>query len=315
MEIRSRLNTAETAQIQNFTASANPPQQQRRELPWREISENQDGQDTADDMTSVISSLSNDDSRVLASFPPAMPVLNKPAYARDHQRLPPLEVSFPAREGGQKFLSIDTTVVSTTSDPPLTGKSSAAAVVRPTLGRFQSCPLASMDFSVASTTPSATPSSSTLRTSSTQNMEELIQELSIQPSSLAVTKTARLLGGRKKRTHRRGHSANSASLGSIVGMSSLAPTESFSSYTESEGSQLRTTKTAVKAQRKLAELTGAKDGAACCVTNIEEKFRKRNIVAEELKHVFKAVVKSPLKVVKKGDEPQPDLSRSSGFLT
>lgn len=337
---RSRLHTAETDLIHNCciqraTTTGDVPS--RRSIATTAPAEEVADDMTRDDVSSVVSSLSKDD-----SFHPRPPQLAVPARAT----LPPTEVSIPTSKEQQQQPEQETPDWLSLQQPPQQHASSSSSlqrpylqrdqsapavlmdplwkrpaprvrtvfaspkgVVRPTLGRNQSCPASPrMDFSIASKTTFSTMTGTS--SSCGDSIDALFNNTETDSLSLSP-KSQRLLGERKMRTHRRVKS---------MGQSSLltAPTLPSTSYAGSESSLARRNRSTLEASRKLTEYTGASDGTACCSIQAEDSFRKRNLVKEELKHL-RTMVATPIKklpLIKRVDPQQNlDLTRSGGCLT
>lgn len=361
---RSRLHTAETDLIHNHCIQQASSMLQSNSLSVENEEDenesiNKKGEDVADaddttrdEVSSVISSLSKDDSlRPRPNRLMAVPSVHSRNIISSNYRaaLPPTEVSIPTtstgteqqqqpQEGAPEWLNLQQSSPSTTRPllqrPSLSRDASAPAalmdprwkrpaprvrtvfaspkVVRPTLGRNQSAPITPrrMDFSIASSSKN-----STTLSSCGDSMDALFlndsDSLSLSPNSY------KLLGDRK---HRKCHSFGNPSSTSIGHNSFLtAPTTTSSStYTGSQSSSVRRTKSALEASRKISDYTGASDGAACCSIQAEHAFRKRNLVKEEIKHVV-SVISTPIKklpIIKKVDPQQNlELQRAKGCLT
>jgi len=327
---RSRLHTAETDLIQNCRRAVSMPNASRPHLAKAPSAEELDDT-TRDDVSSVVSSLSKDDSLL-----PRPNLIRGPSLGGG-EASPPTEVSIPNQGKEQSkddtlpdWLSLQQPMLqqqplqprSTLQRASLLRDSSAPAilmersppprvstvfasprVLRPTLGRNQSSPGIHMDFSVTSkhsTVSSCGDSIDALFNNDTDS-------LSLSPNS------AKLLEGRKMRSH---HGARSCGTHSHITAPTLATS---SSYAGSEGSSVRRSKSAREASRMLSEFTGADDGAACCSIQAEDSYRKRNLVKEEFRYVMN-LVSQPIKklpLMKKVD-PQRHLElqrRKGGCLT
>lgn len=318
---RNRFDTAETDQICNYVRSDTP-------VAMTQFLSKQDEDDSqGDDASSVVSSLSKDDSLL------AQPVVTPLVIQGDIS--PPTEVSIPAKgEDTPDWLMMEHEV----TQPILRRDQSLPSnVVRPALHRDQSAPSVMMRTALFPPAPSARTvmsSPSLPRPAHGRNHPSPPMDFSIACSSIRTSNSSlvaesldfiegatqwdgRLLGDRKRRTMCRVQS--NSSVGSFVGQSSFttAPTVS-SSYTGSETCSARKNKASVEASRKLVSHLGADDGVACCALRAEEAYRKKNVVKEELKYMI-GLVSSPIRnlpLLKKGDSPQNvNLTRSGGCLT
>lgn len=287
---RNRFDTAETEQICNYVRS-DPP------VAMTQFLTKQDEDDIqGDDASSVVSSLSKDDSFL------AYPALDPPVVREDVS--PPTEVSIPVmKEDTPDWLMV---VKSEVRQPILhRDQSLPSKSVRPLLHRDQSAPTVMMRTALF-------PPASSARTVMSRSNFSLVAE-SFDFGEGVSQWDSKLLGDRKKRTLCRVQS--NCSVGSFVGQSSFttAPTVSCS-YSGSETCSARKNKASVEAARKLVSHLGADDGISCCTIRAEEAFRKRNVVKEEIKHMI-GLVSSPIRnlpLLKKGDV---NLTRSGGCLT
>jgi hypothetical protein len=298
---RNRLDTAETDQIRNFVRSLDMTVT-TTQLPTSQDDDDDDDDDQRDDDAfSIVSSLSKDDS-----------LLPRPVFAASvvqGDACPPTEVSIPGVNGkdSPEWLTMEPKVM----QPMLRGNQSLSSnMARPILYRDQSAPsfLETTSPRFLSPPPPSKPNSPRPTHRRTYTSPSIA---SSSWDSLSDPATCKLLEGRKKRTFVRVQSA-SASVGSIVGHSSLttAPTVS-SSFAESTSCY----KSTVEACRKLSSYTGADDGISCCTINAQDAYRKKNVVKEELKYMI-GLVASPIRLLKKADPARAvNLQRSGGCLT
>jgi hypothetical protein len=299
---RNRLDTAETDQICNFVRSPDMAVVTTQVLasPYED-----DDQRDNDDVLSIVSSLSKDDSLLPRTvlFPSVV----------QGETCPPTEVSITVKgNDSPEWLTIEPNVMQPLLSRELSRDQSLSSnVPHQLLRRDQSAPsvLETISHRFDPHSPQSKPNSS--RPTHRRNYTSPSLESVSSWDSLSDPATCKLLKGRKKRTLVRVQSAN-ASVGSFVGQSSLttAPTVS-SSFTESTSCY----KSTAEACRKLSAYTGADDGSACCTIKAQDAHRKKNFVKEELKYMI-GLVASPIRLLKKADSARNvNLQRSGGCLT
>jgi hypothetical protein len=311
---RSRLHTAETDLIQNFKKSMNSAMAAAVVAPTATASRRndfpssfQDDDFPRDEASSVVSSLSKDDS--LLARPPIM-------SSSDHvgaTSSPPTEVSIPCdtptfMETTPEWLSLQETCSSSSADvarPNLARDVSAPArlmahnsfqrttssrgrvhvrtvlqspkILRPTHGRNHSCPR--MDFSIAT------------HDSSGCSLDALFADDGTKSNRSMSPDSMKLVGNRKRRTPK---SSTIASTGH--GSSTTVPTVASSS----------------------SMTAGSKQSEDDSMSAARSSMRKRNVVKEELKYVMNLVSTPILKLplLKKVDSGSSvDLTRAHGCLT
>jgi hypothetical protein len=281
------------------------------------------GAPSRDDDT-IVSSLSCDeDSLIVARKNARLPPIREGMNSQ-----PPIEVAIPTPEVGSKrksrmeqlvaglaltsSLSGDQSSFDDNSPPPVMTRGPSPSMVRPTLGRNRSAPVR-MDFSIASSNLSSNRShTSSIPEDAIFINGSMVEGIRNRDSDVLGCHSSHsaLLGGRKRRVHRRSHTGTEISVGSIVGQSTLHTSNTSTvSFTDSEASSVRKAlRSAGTAEELMMSYTGAGDGIGCCQVR-----RPKNIVKEELKYVVSKMA-SPMRMIPLFKEKKAELKRSKGSL-
>jgi hypothetical protein len=348
--MRSRLGTEETHRIRNIISpaatKATPTRQLQPPIPLSiskpENDYNNDsnmfseedamcdsfknfdlGAPSRDDDT-IVSSLSCDeDSLIVARRNARLPPIREGMNSQ-----PPIEVAIPTPEVGSKrasrmeqlvaglalnnSLSGDQSSFDNNSPPSVLTRGPSPSVMRPTLGRNRSAPV-HMDFSIASSNLSSNRShTSSIPEDAIIINGSVVEGIRNRDSDVLGSHSTHLalLGGRKRRAHRRSHTGTEISVGSIVGQSTLHTSNTSAvSFTDSDSSSVRKAlRSASTADELMMSYSGAGDGIGCCQVR-----RPKNIVKEELKYVVGKMT-SPIRMIPLFKEKKAELKRSKGSL-